>query len=112
VNSPDVWSAHADADAHYRQFGWHENPQSERLLQYQALSVDLPRRHDVGPEPDPALRQDRLDRERLFSLDFDARQYLALNPDVAAARVDPLAHFLSHGAAEGRSYAAPLTYPA
>ena len=35
------------------------------------------------------------------SLDFDPRQYLAANPDVAAAHVDPLAHFLQFGARRG-----------
>lgn len=33
---------------------------------------------------------------------FDAAAYLAENPDVAAAGLDPLEHFLSHGAKEGR----------
>ena len=34
-------------------------------------------------------------------------QYLAANPDVAAAHVDPLAHFLQYGAQEGRQPTAP-----
>ena len=29
--------------------------------------------------------------------------YLAAYPDVAAAHIDPLTHFLQHGMAEGRS---------
>lgn len=33
---------------------------------------------------------------------FDAAAYLALNPDVAAAGMDALAHYLTHGRAEGR----------
>ena len=33
---------------------------------------------------------------------FDAQYYLAANPDVAAAGVDPLAHYLAFGAQEGR----------
>ena len=71
--------------------------------------------HDVATSGlSPTQHYDQIGRveNRLFSLDFDARQYLVLNPDVAAAHVDPLAHFLRHGAAEGRQYAAPLTYPA
>lgn len=39
-----------------------------------------------------------LERERLF----DGRAYLAANPDVQSAGVDPLRHYLTHGAAEGR----------
>lgn len=34
---------------------------------------------------------------------FNADEYLAANPDVKAAGVDPLQHFLNHGAAEGRA---------
>ena len=34
---------------------------------------------------------------------FDAEWYLANNPDVAAAKVDPALHYLSHGAKEGRA---------
>jgi serralysin len=33
---------------------------------------------------------------------FDTLGYLAANPDVAAAGVDPLEHFLSFGIYEGR----------
>lgn len=36
--------------------------------------------------------------------DFDAARYLALNPDVAQASVDPKRHYLAHGRAEGRAY--------
>ena len=34
--------------------------------------------------------------------DFDATYYLAHNPDVAAAKVDPLLHYLTYGWKEGR----------
>ncbi|MFC3173271.1 phytanoyl-CoA dioxygenase family protein [Novosphingobium bradum] len=37
---------------------------------------------------------------------WDPQAYLALNPDVAAAGDDPLAHFEKHGRAEGRRYRA------
>lgn len=33
---------------------------------------------------------------------FDAKAYLALYPDVVAARIDPLRHFIQHGMNEGR----------
>ena len=36
--------------------------------------------------------------DRAPSLTFDLAQYLAANPDVAAAHVDPLAHFLQPAA--------------
>lgn len=39
---------------------------------------------------------------------FDAELYLEANPDVRAAGVDPLTHYMRHGAAEGRD--APLGF--
>ena len=39
------------------------------------------------------------------SVNFDTKQYLAAYPDIAAAHIDPLTHFLRHGycVVEGRS---------
>src|SRR4030095_16285547 len=39
---------------------------------------------------------------RIASIAFDGAAYLAANPDIAAAQVDPLLHFLTSGAQEGR----------
>lgn len=36
--------------------------------------------------------------------DFDPQAYLELHPDVRQARMDPAAHYLRHGRAEGRAY--------
>ena len=36
--------------------------------------------------------------------DFDSEKYLQLNPDVAAAKVDPKEHFLTYGINENRIY--------
>ena len=38
---------------------------------------------------------------------FDAALYLQLNPDVRSAGADPVAHYLQHGAKEGRPFAMP-----
>jgi hypothetical protein len=40
----------------------------------------------------------KIERDALF----DARAYLAANPDVESAGIDPLRHYLAHGASEGR----------
>ena len=37
------------------------------------------------------------------SYQFDTQKYLAGNPDVDAAHIDPLEHFLLFGAVEGRA---------
>ena len=44
-------------------------------------------------------------------LDFDNATYLELNPDVAAAGVDPAWHYLAWGVAEGRHYRTPPPEP-
>lgn len=43
-------------------------------------------------------------RERRLPSDFEPQRYLDLNPDVAAARVDPVQHFLTYGSREARAY--------
>lgn len=48
-------------------------------------------------------------RGRLWGLgDFDKDTYLRLNPDVLEAGVNPVAHYIKHGRAEGR----PCRFPA
>lgn len=42
--------------------------------------------------------------KRQLPASFDARQYLALNPDIARLGIDPKGHFLSHGCFEGRFF--------
>lgn len=39
---------------------------------------------------------------------FDSIEYLLLNPDVAAAGVDPIGHYLTYGQKEGRAYCRPV----
>jgi glycosyltransferase involved in cell wall biosynthesis len=50
-------------------------------------------REQLPPAPTP---------ERDWSSAFDASFYLQENPDVAAAGIDPLTHYLNYGQAEGR----------
>jgi glycosyltransferase involved in cell wall biosynthesis len=49
---------------------------------------------------------DQLDREffEFVSSKFDRDEYLRINPDVRAARMDPIEHWLIHGLYEGRSF--------
>ncbi|MBY6152761.1 hypothetical protein KUV47_06025 [Vannielia litorea] len=44
-----------------------------------------------------------LERQKT-TIDFDPQRYLALNPDVAAAKVNPYEHFLKNGLRKGRKY--------
>ncbi|CAO4177969.1 hypothetical protein [Methylorubrum extorquens] len=59
---------------------------------------------DVGLEP-PEPRRDILSDQSLVAASglLDRDYYLAANPDVAAADVDPLVHYLEFGGREGRA---------
>jgi hypothetical protein len=57
------------------------------------LSLGVPGRHDVSIRAVPPDDGDPL---------FDSPYYLAMNPDVSAAGVDPLRHFRDFGWKEGR----------
>ena len=103
----DVWNAHADADAHYHSFGWHEGRDPDAFF---STNIYLSANPDVkAAGVDPLVHFDQVGWKegRVPSINFDPAAYLAANPDVAAAHVDPLAHFLQFGAAEGRQPFAP-----
>ena len=54
------------------------------------------------PQPLPAPSPARLTRLAAASGLFDSSFYLQSNPDVAAAGVNPLVHYLASGGLEGR----------
>ena len=56
----------------------------------------------VAPKPSSHARL--VDGKVVLPDDFDAAGYLRLNPDVAAARIDPRQHYIEFGAKEGRSW--------
>jgi hypothetical protein len=75
-----------------------------------AWIAPLPR--PVIPLPAPAVDADsanapsdpELARQwRIVRKEFDAPYYLAQNPDVAKAKIDPIVHFLEYGWREGRA---------
>jgi hypothetical protein len=101
----DMWSAGADADAHYHAAGWHEGRDPNAFF---STSVYLA----LNPEAkaaaiDPLAHWHASGWQGLPSLAFDGAKYLAINTDVAAAHIDPLWHFLAVGASEGREPVAP-----
>jgi len=87
---PDLLAAGVDPVRHYLLYGRNEG-----------------RSFSVPPAPLEAPAQSallaRLIQDALPP-GFDSRLYLELNPDVQAARSDPVEHFLLHGRAEGRPY--------
>jgi len=78
------------------------------LYWYSEYHIDCPK------DPYSALRhfiQTGDPEGRAASRDFDGRQYLLRNPDVAAAGVPPFRHFVTQGRLESRE-ATPLLVPA
>jgi hypothetical protein len=80
----------------------------EELLRLNALDLELVerartevrRRLSIVPKPAPksADSAQPLNVRQIF----DSKYYLAANPDVRAARIDPLRHYLEYGSKEGR----------
>jgi len=98
----DVWTAHADADQHYNQYGWHEGRDPNAFFSttfYLSLNQDV---KAAGVNPLTQFDQSGWKEGRAPSAAFDDTKYLQANPDIAAAHIDPLAHFLQFGAGEGR----------
>ncbi len=117
THNPDVAAAGMNPLTHYTLFGWKEgrdpsttfsdqayldaNPDVEAaqvnpLVHYLDYGRDEGRALFLKPEPAPA-KVIRTEQEM-----FDANFYLAKNPDVAAAHVDPLYHYRAFGWTEGR----------
>ena len=89
--NPDVAAAHQDALSHYILNGAFEGralPTGGNPYSFSGANVS----QGAGPTGSGS-----------FNGRFDASQYLAANPDVAAAHVDPLTHYLTHGFSEGRA---------
>jgi glucose/arabinose dehydrogenase len=104
----DVWTAGADADAHYSSFGWQEGRDPNAFFSY---GIYLSANPDVrGVNPLAHFDAIGWQEGRLLSLNFDPARYLLANPDVAAAHVDPLRHYLQFGAQEGRVPFAPTEF--
>ena len=97
----DVVAAGINPFVHYLEEGRKEG----RSTKGQVAPVERP---NVEEEPLPPVeaasrKSAKNDHRDLIATAFDASYYLAANPDVAAAKVDPLDHFMSNGWREGRN---------
>lgn len=112
--NPDLMAAGVDPAEHFLAHGAGEGRRyamPERLdvdvlvhgapIESAVLSADLEHGPDDVPETTVVALHPGL------PVDFDGQAYLKLNPDLVAAGVDPVEHFLSHGQREGRHYALP-----
>jgi hypothetical protein len=66
--------------------------------------LEIARRPVAGPPPSPTehAKASVLGNLKAIATVFDSGFYLIQNPDVRAAGVNPLLHYLRHGVAEGR----------
>ncbi len=120
ARNPDVDAAGADPLTHYLVAGWHEgrDPRADFSTGYYLATHDTegrnPLLHWLGqgrgegratrPPQDPDAAVLGLTDAAMTALraGFDSGYYLATNPDVAAAGVDPLLHYMREGWTEGR----------
>jgi len=117
--NPDLRAAGVDPLAHYLEHGAREGRKPNAVFDgawYLAQNPDVRAagtnplvhylRHGVaeGRAPGPTPSPEEADLALIAASGlFDAAWYLAQNPDVCAAGVDPLLHYLRHGAGEGRA---------
>lgn len=98
AQNPDVARQRANPLRHYLNHGWREgrdpNPLFDTSFYLAAGDVEgEPLAHYLSIGAGEGRRPGPL---------FDGARYLAENPDVAAAGLNPLVHYLDHGLAEGR----------
>jgi hypothetical protein len=103
AHNHDVWNAHADAEQHYNQFGWHEGRDPNAFFSTSSYLANYADVAAAGVNPLEHYATFGWTEGRVPSHAFDPAQYLAAYPDVAAAHVDPLLHYLQFGMAEGRT---------
>lgn len=103
--NPDVAAAGVDPWRHFLEFGWREGRSpSPKFTVFDPGYMALTRPNEVpgGVDPWPWFLEEGWRLAVNPSPDFDTARYLAENPDVAAAGVNPLVHYLLHGMTEGR----------
>jgi glycosyltransferase involved in cell wall biosynthesis len=113
---PDVSGSPEELVKHFRNFGRSEHRFPNRFRQFRTVHHDIARRvrllivdpriRDIAREK-PALAAELAFELIRFGYDstisnFSASHYLASNPDVAEAGVDPLEHYLTFGIRERR----------
>lgn len=112
-HNPDTREYPGGAVAHYVDYGWREgrNPSfyfntKDYLLRNPSVAAngDNPLFHYVTNSDQTEVQsdQDPIDNPDLRN-SIDKSYYYARNVDIALAGVDPVEHYLKHGAAEGRA---------
>ena len=98
----DVFHSGSNALQHFNSSGWHEGRDPNPFFDtswYLATNPDV----RASGKSARALPDDRVARRARSRSELRRKGYLMHNPDVAAAGVDPLAHFLQFGILEGRA---------
>lgn len=99
AHNPDVLAAGQDAMQHYLSFGAAQGRAPNAIFDtnlYRTLYAD------AGSDPLAQYVQSGAASSRDPSLLFSVNSYLIANPDVAAAQIDPVLHYIEYGQFEGR----------
>ena len=102
--NPDVAASGIDPLRHYVCHGFMEGRAANDAASGARVAADTPRKLTRGPTLLPASlrRWWRMHRLRRSGT-FDAEWYRGAYKDVAASGMDPLRHYVCHGAGEGRA---------
>ena len=102
----DVWNAHVDADAHYNSIGWHEGRDPDAFF---STAVYLSANPDVkAAGVNPLMHFDApAGRKAACRRSLSIRRLSRRQPGRESGGIDPLRHFLTNGAQEGRQPFAP-----
>ena len=100
----DVVAAGINPFAHYLEEGRKEGRSTKSVaVRKEAPKAEETPAQPVAPAPRAERKPAKNDHRDLLATGFDADYYLAANPDVADARIDPLDHFMNNGWREGRN---------
>ena len=99
----DVATFGVNPFAHYLEQGRKEGRSTKGAPTLPESSEAPDKERSAEPAAKPERKSGKSDQRDLVASAFDVAYYLAANPDVAAAGVDPLDHFMNNGWREGRN---------
>ena len=101
-DNPDIANSEIIPLFHYLEFGAQEGRSAKPSRHASAYFTGYAEAAPPSAVADSDAPPDEDFERRVIRNGFDSKYYLALNPDVAQAGVDPLTHFIEQGWREGR----------
>jgi len=107
--NPDVARSGVNAIVHYLTAGLAEGrsprgcPRLASPTDLLSPEPDVPLDADPSPTIERRIPSDAKSQYSIIAAAFDTEYYCRRNPDIAHGRIDPVRHFIQHGAREGRN---------